>query len=244
MAGDAWNFVSDCSGGGSKTEEVVTYEEYCCEEMVVVSDPDAGCVLDKYFANGQQSFDEIMEAPWAGRSIHAVFSDAYNELCTALEDDGFSNFAAAGTDEQNKREIAAFLANVAVETAYLQDTAQMANYESTDFGIGRGAIQLTHDFNYQAAADYLNDQSIMMDPRLVATDPQLVWKTALWFWLHYINPSVAAPNNCHAAILAGDFGKTLRIIKGDCGSLEQRLDAYNKAISLLGTTGGTTTCSQ
>ena len=47
---------------------------------------------------------------------------------------------------------------------------------------GRGYIQLTHCFNYKAAAKALNDSRIVNDPDIVARDENIAMATALWFW--------------------------------------------------------------
>jgi hypothetical protein len=205
-----------------------------------------GCPLDTYLPEQSVSFRELMKAPWQNPRIHAVFSNAYNDLCQAMTHNGLTGFAKSGTDEQNKREIAAFLANVAVETAYLQDSAQGANYaNTTDHNIGRGAIQLTGYANYDAAASFLGNPSIRTNPGIVATDSSIVWQTALWFWLHYSNPSVGAPNNCHNSIFSGNFGRTIRIIVGLCNadSVQARQTVYQKACSMMGVSPGELTCS-
>jgi predicted chitinase len=203
-------------------------------------------VLDQYLPNKSQDFDEIMKPPWQGHVRYQVFNNAYNDLCSAMTHSGLNSFGKAGNDEQNKREVASFLANVAIETAYLEASAQGRDYSSNSTDIGRGSIQLTGWSNYNDAAGYFGNPSIVSNPIIVATDTKIVWETGLWFWLHYSNPSVPAPNNCQAAVHAGDFGRTVRIIKGSCAGAEtessERQVPYKKACDILGISYGDMSC--
>lgn len=48
---------------------------------------------------------------------------------------------------------------------------------------GRGYIQLTWCNNYKAASlDLLGNTSLVANPDLVATNENLAWNTAFWFW--------------------------------------------------------------
>lgn len=48
---------------------------------------------------------------------------------------------------------------------------------------GRGYTQLTWCANYKAASqDLLGNESLVTDPDSVATDENLAWSTAFWFW--------------------------------------------------------------
>lgn len=48
---------------------------------------------------------------------------------------------------------------------------------------GRGYIQLTWCANYRAASqDLLGDTSLVTNPDSVATNENLSWNTAFWFW--------------------------------------------------------------
>jgi chitinase len=55
----------------------------------------------------------------------------------------------------------------------------------------RGPIQLTHNYNYGLAGEALGID-LINDPDLVATDPIVSFKTAIWFWMtrHDNNPSL------------------------------------------------------
>lgn len=48
---------------------------------------------------------------------------------------------------------------------------------------GRGYIQLTWCTNYRAASkDLFNNNSLVTNPESVATNENLAWDTAFWFW--------------------------------------------------------------
>lgn len=167
------------------------------------------CVLDKLLPNGEATFHAMFVPPWQGHVEKSLYS--YSALCTALE--GFSQFAGSGNAEQDKREIAAFFAHVAKETAFLEQTDEAGQPSNSGDFHGRGAIQLTGQANYQAAGDYLQ-KNLVERPGLVSTDPVTNWQTALWFWSVHNNPGTAGVKNCHQAISAGDFAQTTRIING------------------------------
>jgi len=48
---------------------------------------------------------------------------------------------------------------------------------------GRGYIQLSWDYNYRAAADYLRNPRIFNEPDIVMNDPTVNWQTVQWFWV-------------------------------------------------------------
>ncbi|CAL9027317.1 unnamed protein product [Prunus brigantina] len=47
---------------------------------------------------------------------------------------------------------------------------------------GRGPIQLTHNYNYGQAGKAIG-QDLIANPDLVATDPVVSFRTAIWFWM-------------------------------------------------------------
>lgn len=48
---------------------------------------------------------------------------------------------------------------------------------------GRGYIQLSWCYNYKSASeDLFKDNRMVSDPDMVATDENLAWNTAFWFW--------------------------------------------------------------
>jgi predicted chitinase len=196
------------------------------------------CVLDKLLPAGETTFHAMFIPPWQGHEEKALYS--YSALCTALK--GFGQFANTGNAEADKREIAAFFAHVAKETAFLEQTDEAGQPSNSGDFHGRGAIQLTGQSNYQAAGDYLK-KNLVGNPGMVSTDAVTNWQTALWFWVVHNNPGTAGTKNCHQAIQAGDFAQTTRIINGgiECpgsASAVTRADYYKANCSKLNVSPG------
>jgi predicted chitinase len=179
----------------------------------------------------------------------------YSGLTTAL--DSFSTFAAAGSDTVRKQEAAAFLANVHHETGGLvhiveQNTANYPHYcdWSQPFGCpagqsayyGRGPIQLSWNFNYKAAGDYLGI-NLLNDPWQVQNNAAVSWKSALWYWMTQNGPGTMTPHN--AMVNQRGFGETIRSINGslECnggnpGQVDSRVSKYRQFTQLLGVPAG------
>lgn len=163
----------------------------------------------------------------------------------------FPEFAQQGTLEERKRELAAFFANISHETfggwatapdgphswglCWINEggaTPQTQSYcvASTEYPCaagkkyyGRGPMQLSYNYNYGQAGRALGID-LLNQPELVATDPVISFKAALWFWM-----TTQAPKpSCHDVITgkwtpsASDtaagrkpgFGMTVNIING------------------------------
>ncbi len=123
---------------------------------------------------------------------------------------------------------------------------------------GRGPIQLSYNYNYcQASEDLFGDINVLLnDPDSVATDGELAFKTAIWFWM---TPQSPKPS-CHEVMTgqwtpsAADmslgrypgFGMTVNIINGfsECkngANVQGRLDRegfYQRYCDLLSVTMG------
>ena len=114
---------------------------------------------------------------------------------------------------------AAFLATLAYESTF--DYALQEAYSGA-FYRGRGYIQLTSDFNYRAAGNYLG-VNLLDDPTLAAS---LEWSApiAIWYW------TVQRPNSNRAADTF-DMGLISRYIGyGASGTQDQlRCDAFKRA---------------
>ncbi len=170
------------------------------------------CPLNTLLATGSVEFDQIFTPPWAGHVPKALYS--YDALCTAITGTaGFKGFANSGNMTNDRRELAAFFAHVAKETAFLEQSDEAGEASNAQDYHGRGAIQITGEANYAAAGQYLG-KDLVGNPGLVSTDPVTNWQTALWFWMINYNPGTAGVQNCHEAITEGDFGQTTRIING------------------------------
>ena len=179
----------------------------------------------------------------------------YSGLVAALS--AYPGFANSGSETVQKREAAAFLANVSHETGGLvhiveQNTANYPHYCDTsqpygcpagnDQYYGRGPIQLSWNFNYKAAGDALGID-LLRNPGLVQTDSAIAWKTGLWYWNTQNGPGTMTP---HAAIVNGaGFGETIRSINGsiECNGgnpaqVQSRIDTYLRFTSALGVDPG------
>lgn len=158
---------------------------------------------------------------------------SYDGLVNATQK--YPSFCNEGSDEQRSREAAAFLANVAQETGFLQyidelNTAVWGSYcDPTNYPCvpgktyhGRGPIQLSWNYNYATCGAALGID-LLNNPDLVSTDSAISFMTALWFWM----------TSCHDAIRNSGFGKTISIINGgiECGpnaSPQGRQEAQNR----------------
>jgi chitinase len=203
------------------------------------------CVLGKLLPSGESSYHSMFIPPWQGHQEKALYS--YSALCTALKTPGLGAFASSGNAEADKRELAAFFAHVAKETAFLEQTDEAGQPSSAQDYHGRGAIQLTGQSNYQAAADFLG-KNLVANPGLVSTDAVTNWQVALWFWVVHNNPGTAGVKNCHQAIQSGDFAQTTRIINGgiECPgseSAQKRAQYYTSNCNILAVSpGGNLVC--
>ncbi|OQR91668.1 hypothetical protein ACHHYP_04485 [Achlya hypogyna] len=122
----------------------------------------------------------------------------------------FGSFGNTGNVDNDKREVAAFFAHVTHETGSLVYTEEIAKTGPYAPYIGRGALQLTWQANYQAFGNAIG-RDLVANYASVATDPDLVWWSALWFW---------HANKIHdVAGQWGQFAKTTQIINGniECG---------------------------
>jgi hypothetical protein len=125
----------------------------------------------------------------------------------------FPSFLSDGDDSIQKRELAAFLANIAQETNGGWETAPGGyfkwglyfleennsgltnNYNDTSkksyagiqgkFYYGRGPKQLTWNYNYDQFSEawYGSKDTLLQHPELLSRDPVLSFASALWFWM-------------------------------------------------------------
>ena len=104
--------------------------------------------------------------------------------------DGF----ASATHFGSRREAAAFLANIYHETGltvieeapgqrlgYCDSSKPYGCPAGRDAYFGRGPIQLSWNYNYKDAGDALG-LDLLNNPGLVASDPDVAWRTAAWAW--------------------------------------------------------------
>ena len=169
----------------------------------------------------------------------------------------FGSFANQGSDTVKKQELAAFLANVHHETGGLvhvveQNTANYSHYcdWSQSYGCpagqsayyGRGPIQLSWNFNYKAAGDYIG-QNLLGNPNLVSSNATIAWRTALWYWMTQNGPGTMTAHN--AMLNSRGFGQTIWSINGslECngrnpGQVESRVSKYRQFTGIIGVTPG------
>jgi predicted chitinase len=179
----------------------------------------------------------------------------YAGLTSAMS--SFGAFAGTGSDTVKKQELAAFLANVHHESGglvyvVLQDTSVYWTYcdWSQSYGCpaggsayyGRGPIQLSWNFNYKAAGDYIG-QNLLNSPDLVATNATIAWKTALWYWNTQTGPGTMTPHD--AMVNQRGFGETIRSINGakECNGgnpaqVQSRVAKYQQFVGIFGVSAG------
>ncbi|KAI3756789.1 hypothetical protein L1987_56612 [Smallanthus sonchifolius] len=130
----------------------------------------------------------------------------------------YPRFGRTGSIADSKREIVAFFAHVTHETGHFcykeEINGHSRNYcdkSQTRYPCnpkkgyyGRGPLQLTWNYNYGKAGKSLRFDGLN-NPDIVARDPVVSFKTALWFWM----------NNVHPGFTSGKgFGATIRAING------------------------------
>ncbi|GAB3447033.1 glycoside hydrolase family 19 protein [Actinophytocola sediminis] len=206
------------------------------------SDPDPGG-----FVVSEAQFNQM----FPGRNSFYTYSG----LRTAMG--AFPAFANTGSDTVRRQEAAAFLANVSHETGGLvhiveQDQNNYPHYcdWNQPFGCpagqsayyGRGPIQLSWNFNYNAAGNALG-LPLLTDPWLVQNDAAVAWKTGLWYWMTQSGPGTMSG---HTAMTGGHgFGQSIRSINGaiECdggnpGQVQSRVTKYQQFSQLLGVSPG------
>jgi predicted chitinase len=167
-------------------------------------------------------------------------------------------FATTGSPEERRREVAAFLSNVAHETdslAKVEETKCLGNKSCTEYGDpaksyalspsgntyhGRGPIQISYYYNYQLADQQLG-LGIFNNPEKVSSDATVAWSTALWFWM----TTQSAKGICHDAYKSG-LGATINIINGgECThsvppslTVQNRIRNYRRFCEMLGVDPG------
>lgn len=122
-------------------------------------------------------------------SDRSKISDVVDELNDAFEEEDFADL----------EEVALFLGVCALESDRFQTFEEYASGEAyegrrslgnTEPGDGkrykgRGMIQCTGRYNYQAFSEWIDDAEIMEDPVSVADEAYLAVQSAIWYWLEY-----------------------------------------------------------
>ncbi|KAI9916499.1 hypothetical protein PsorP6_017986 [Peronosclerospora sorghi] len=151
----------------------------------------------------------------------------FNGLVTAANK--YPQFANTGNDDNDKRELAAFLAQTAHESDNFKAAEEYARQSYSVWQYcdnstypcapgrryhGRGPIQLSWNYNYFNAGQALGI-NLLDNPDIVASDTEVTWMTALWYWM------TPQGGNVIHAVVAGmnGFAESTRIINGglECG---------------------------
>ncbi|VFQ88200.1 unnamed protein product [Cuscuta campestris] len=217
-------------------------------------------------------FDEMLKYRDDPR-CHAPGFYTYDAFIAAAK--SFGEFGTTGDSDTVKREIAAFLGQTSHETTGGWDSAPDGRYawgycflrENTSDRycnvtrewscapgqsyFGRGPIQISYNYNYGAAGKALG-YDLISNPDLVATDPTLSFKTALWFWM---TPQGSKPSSHDvmtgqwtpsAAGRVPGYGLVTNIINGgvECGGggagdrVADRIGFYKRYCDIFGVAYG------
>ena len=113
---------------------------------------------------------------------------------------------------------------------------------------GRGPIQLSYNFNYGVFSSRMNDIGVIQalfnvndplyllkNPQLIATNPTLIWLSAIDFWCsnrsttyNYISCHDAIVLSADANISDHGFGLAINIVNGGCSFLQQTITKYGQ----------------
>ena len=249
------------------------------EETGVETTGEVACALDDLLSDAQwqEMFLHVDDPACPGGGTYS-----YAGLLAAAAN--YPTFACEGDEETRLRELVAFLAQISHETTGGWATAPDGPHAwglcfNAEVGCGdgtctqycdttnatypcapgqtyhgRGAIQLSWNYNYGQAGDALG-VDLLADPDQVATDPELAIATALWFWMTPQAPKPSAHDVMvgHWRPTAADlelgrvpgFGMTTNIINGgiECNqpttaAVDDRVGYYQRYSALVGSTVG------
>jgi putative chitinase len=99
------------------------------------------------------------------------------------------------------------------------------NGDMSTWFIGRGAIQLTHDYNYKSYTKEVGRNDILTNPSLIETDPQLALDVAGWYWSKWSLNTYADQDNLLTIT---------KKINGGTNGLEAREDRLAQAKRVFG----------
>ncbi|CAN1226118.1 unnamed protein product [Linum perenne] len=171
----------------------------------------------------------------------------YNAFISAAR--SFNGFGTTGDLNTRKKELAAFLAQTSHETTgycFIRERQRLTYCSSNEWPCpagrqyyGRGPIQLTHNYNYGQAGRAIG-QDLINNPDLVATNAEISFRTAMWFWM-----------TPQAANRVSGYGVITNIINGglECGRgndnrVANRIGFYQRYCTILGVNpGGNLDCN-
>ncbi|PWT83741.1 MAG: chitinase [Acidobacteria bacterium] len=150
-------------------------------------------------------------------------------------------FCTTGDAPTRIRECAAFLANMAHETAggrYVAEIGRKAcpNYcDATQTGpcglslgqsyYGRGPLQISWNYNYCGASKFIygdDGSTLVKDPGILEKDAATSTQASLWYWMTQSGTGTMSAHDCMTS--DAGFGCTIRSING---TLE--CDGHNRA---------------
>lgn len=240
---------------------------------------EVGCSVDELLSEAvwDEMFLHVADPACPGGATYS-----YAGLVAAAAN--YPEFACEGDEETRLRELVAFLAQISHETTGGWATApdgphawglcfnaevgcedgtctQYCDATNATYPCaagqtyhGRGAIQLSWNYNYGQAGDALG-VDLLANPEQVATDPELAIATALWFWM---TPQAPKPS-AHDVMVgqwrptAADlelgrvpgFGMTTNIINGgiECNqpttaAVHDRVGYFERYSDIAGSTVG------
>ncbi|XP_076893575.1 endochitinase EP3-like [Bidens hawaiensis] len=189
-------------------------DDYCgtgcqggpCFSAPPTNNVDVGSIVTDAFFN---AIVDQSDASWEGREFYT--RDAFLEALG-----NYPQFGRVGSEEDSRREIAAFFAHVTHETGhfcYIEEingpSGDYCDENNTQYPCtpgkgyyGRGPIQLSWNFNYGPAGNSIGFDGLN-NPEVVATDPVISFRTALWYWMNNVRP-----------VIRQGFGATIRAING------------------------------
>ncbi|XP_055544932.1 uncharacterized protein LOC129730010 [Wyeomyia smithii] len=99
---------------------------------------------------------------------------------------------------------------------------------------GRGYIQLTWRYNYEAASrDLFGNDKLVENPNLVSSSVEMSMLVSVWFWEKRVRPQAAAFRNFYLTTKAINGGIETN---SSHPSAKKRYGYYRKAASVLGVT--------
>ncbi|XWS09401.1 hypothetical protein CRYUN_Cryun40dG0082000 [Craigia yunnanensis] len=222
-----------------------TGDDYCgtgcqegpCNPPPTLNNVSVADIVTSQFFNG---ILDVAEDSCEGKNFYsrAAFVEALNS---------YPQFGRIGSIDDSKREIAAFFGHVTHETGhfcYIEEingaTRDYCDETNTQYPCnpnkgyyGRGPIQLSWNFNYGPAGESIGFDGLN-SPETVATDPVISFKTALWYWVNFVQP-----------VIGQGFGATIRAINGalECdggnpATVQRRIENYTDYCNQLGVDPG------
>lgn len=173
----------------------------------------------------------------------------------------FPHFLADADATTQKRELAAFLANIAQETSggwkeapggyfkwglYFLDekfSGQPALYNDTTkknypgiagaYYFGRGPKQLSWNYNYGQFSEawYGNREVLLNHPENLSSDPVLSFASAIWFWMTTQYPKPS----CHDIIIGNWIPTSIDSLNGRLPGFGATVNVINGGIECAGT---------